>query len=223
MNQRPLGYELPQPPQNTGFYEPPACRSWHLAAGNATPAQPEKRGDAPSPTRTFQVGRSRLAAARAALEGDEGNIVVHIRVHIPAVPVKNSIQPTVTECERHGDTLADRVGAQPSSLTIGSRDDPRPRCLGLRPRPPRQLNRCRAGECRPPSSTGGAATISWPAPAPLPGPALLGWALTAVGRVAGHPPHCPTRDRPRLAPGRLPALLALEVPAPLSGSPAARS
>src|SRR5213594_2939713 len=35
--------------------------------------------------------------------------------------------------------------------------------------------------------------------------------------------HCPTRDRPRLAPGRLPALLALEVPAPLSGSPAARS
>src|SRR5207247_11315460 len=47
--------------------------------------------------------------------------------------------------------------------------------------------------------------------------------LSAVGRVAGQPPHCPTRDRPRLAPGRLPALLALEVPAPLSGSPAARS
>src|SRR5207245_1936402 len=45
------------------------------------------------------------------------------------VPGKNSIRPTVTEFGRHGDTRADRVGAQPSSLTTGSRDDPRPRCL----------------------------------------------------------------------------------------------
>ena len=29
-------------PHITGFYKPPACRSWHLAAGNATPAQPER-------------------------------------------------------------------------------------------------------------------------------------------------------------------------------------
>src|SRR5438094_130116 len=146
------------------------------------------------------------------------------REYVPPrpVPVKKSIRPAVTEFGRRG-MLAARVGPEPSSLTTRSCDDPRPRCLGLRPRPPRQLSRRRAEECRPPSSTGGAAAISRPAPAPLPGPALLGWALTAVGRVAGHPPHCPTRDRPRLAPGRLSALLALEVPAPLSGSPAARS
>jgi hypothetical protein len=37
------------------------------------------------------------------------------------------------------------------------------------------------------------------------------------------PPHRSARDRPCLAPSRLPALLALEVPGPLSGSPAARS
>src|SRR5712692_5852467 len=55
------------------------------------------------------------------------------------VPVKNSIRPTVTQFERHGDTLTDRVAAQPSSTTA-SRDDPRPRCLGLRPRPPRHLS-----------------------------------------------------------------------------------
>ena len=95
-----------------------------------------------------------------------------------ACPVKNSIRPSVTERERHGDTLADRVGAQPSSLTTGSRDDPRPRCLGLRPRRPRQLSRRLAGECRPPSSTGGAAAISRSTPAPPAGPALLGRALT---------------------------------------------
>ena len=41
LNQRPLGYELPQPPQITGIYGPPVCRSWHRAAGNATPAQPK--------------------------------------------------------------------------------------------------------------------------------------------------------------------------------------
>jgi hypothetical protein len=59
-------------------------------------------------------------------------------------------------------------------------------------------------------------------PAPPAGPTLLGEALTAVGRLAD-PRHCSARDRPRLAPPGLPALLALEVPAPLNGSPAARS
>ena len=46
------------------------------------------------------------------------------------VPAKNSIQPAVTEFERHGGTPAGRVRAQPSSLTTGSRDDPRPRWSG---------------------------------------------------------------------------------------------
>src|SRR2546427_10358014 len=119
--------------------------------------------------------------------------------------------------------LTARVGPEPSSLTTRSCDDARPRCLGLRPRPPRQLSRRLAGECRPPSSTGGAAAISRSPPAPTPGPALLGSALTAVGRLAGQPPHCSARDRPCLAPPRLPALLALEVSVPLSGSPSARS
>jgi Cyclic nucleotide-binding domain len=51
------------------------------------------------------------------------------------VPVKKSIRPAVTEFERRG-MLAARVGPEPSSLTTRSCDDPRPRCLGLRPRPP---------------------------------------------------------------------------------------
>src|SRR5439155_27107816 len=116
-----------------------------------------------------------------------------------------------------------RVAAQHASLTTRSCDDPRPRCLGLRPRPPRQLSRRLAGECRPPASTSGAAAIRRPPPAPPPGPALVGSALTTVGRLASQPPHCSARDRPCLAPSRLPALLALEVPSPPSRSPAARS
>jgi hypothetical protein len=60
LNQRPLGYELPQPPQTTGFYEPPVGKSLHLAAGNATPAQPEKTLSLPTLLRTFQVGRARF-------------------------------------------------------------------------------------------------------------------------------------------------------------------
>src|SRR5262245_32552020 len=140
-----------------------------------------------------------------------------------AVPVKNSIRPPVTEFGRRGHTLAGTVGAQPSSLTIGSRDDPRPRCLGLRPRPPRQLRRSHTRKRRPASSTGGAPAISRSPPAPSMGPPRLGRALTAVGGLAIHPRHCSARNRPRLAPPGLPTLLALEVPAPLTGSPAARS
>src|SRR5262245_32024140 len=52
---------------------------------------------------------------------------------------------------------------------------------------------------------------------------LLGLPLTPLGELAGLPPHYSARDRPCLAPPRLPALLALEVPAPLSGPPPARS
>jgi putative transposase len=46
-----------------------------------------------------------------------------------AVPVKNCIRLAVTEFGRRG-MLAARVGPEPSSLTTGSCDDPRPRCLG---------------------------------------------------------------------------------------------
>ncbi len=107
--------------------------------------------------------------------------------------------------------LAARVGPEPSSLTTGSCDDPRPRCLGLRPRPPRQLSRRLAGECRPPASTGRAAAISRSTSAPSPGPDLLGRALTALGRLAGQPRHRSARDGSGLAPPGFPALLALEV------------
>src|SRR6266852_2639258 len=48
------------------------------------------------------------------------------------VPAKNSIRPTVTEFGRHGDTLMDRLRRSPHPFTTGSRDDPRPRCLGPR-------------------------------------------------------------------------------------------
>src|SRR5215475_1543778 len=138
------------------------------------------------------------------------------------VPVKNSIRPTVTEFGLRG-MIADRVRPEPLFLSTGSYDDPRPRCLGLRPRPPRELVRRLAGKCRPPASTGGAAAISQSAPAPPSRPTLLGRTLTAVGRLAGQPRHCSARDRPCLAPASFPALLALDVPRPLSGSPAARS
>src|SRR4029453_1520181 len=96
------------------------------------------------------------------------------------VPVKNSLRPTVTEFGQRGHTLAGKVGAQPSSLTIGRRDDPRPRCLGLRPRPSRQLRRSHTRKRRPASSTGGATAISRSPPAPSVGPPRLDRALTAV-------------------------------------------
>src|SRR5918996_4180788 len=67
--------------------------------------------------------------------------LLRARIQCAPVPVKNSIRPPVTEFERHGDALADRVEAQPSSATTGSRDDSRPRCLGLHPRPSRPLYR----------------------------------------------------------------------------------
>jgi len=55
--------------------------------------------------------------------------------------------------------LTARVGPEPSSTRPGAGDDPRPRCVGLRPRPPRQLSRCLTGECGPPASTICAAAI----------------------------------------------------------------
>jgi hypothetical protein len=47
--------------------------------------------------------------------------------------------------------------------------------------------------------------------------------LSHLWALAGQPPHCSARDRACLAPSRLPALLALEVPSPPCGSAAARS
>jgi hypothetical protein len=113
------------------------------------------------------------------------------------VPVKKSIRPAVTEFERRG-MLAARVGPEPSSLTTRSCDDPRPQCLGLRPRPPQQLSRRRAGECRPPSSTGGAAAISRPTPTPLPGPAPT-WGIPRRGRPRRGAPSS-GHISPRLSP-----------------------
>src|SRR2546428_8971357 len=55
LNQRPLGYELVQPSRITDIYEPPMCRSWHRAAGNATPAQPTRLPSGGTELRTFQV------------------------------------------------------------------------------------------------------------------------------------------------------------------------
>src|SRR5437867_10462560 len=73
--------------------------------------------------------------------------------------------------------LTARVGPEPSSTRPGAGDDPRPRCLGLRPRPPRQLSRCLTGEYGPPASTVCAATIR-PSPSDsLPRPHLLALAL----------------------------------------------
>src|SRR5262245_2409156 len=140
-------------------------------------------------------------------------LILGLWTFLRAVPVKNSFRPV----------LVARVGPEPSSLTTGSRDDPRPRCLGLRPRPPRQLSRCRTGECGPPASTVCPATIRSAPSISSSRPHLLALARATVGRLAGQPRHCSARDSSRLASPRFPALLALEVPTTLSGSPAARS
>jgi len=66
LNQRPLGYELLQPPPITGLYEPPDGKSWHIAAGHATPAQPERRCRTLRPARTFQVGPFSRVVVRLA-------------------------------------------------------------------------------------------------------------------------------------------------------------
>jgi len=99
---------------------------------------------------------------------------------------------------------------------VASQDVPPEPAIEQKPEPvptPTPLPDLSLLDAKPSSST----------PAPPAAPDLLGRALTAVGGLAIQPRHGPARDRPRLAPPRLPALLALEVPAPLSGSPAARS
>src|SRR5439155_7372180 len=106
----------------------------------------------------------------------------------------------------NGHTLAGRVGDQHPSLLAGSCDDPRARRLDLPPHPSRQLRRSHNRERRPALSTGGPAAISRSTSAPAPGPYLLDLALTPLGGLAGQPRHCPARNRPRLAPPRLPAL-----------------
>src|SRR5436309_13517947 len=68
----------------------------------------------------------------------------------------------------------------------------------------------------------GSAAISPSTSASVVGADLLDRALSAVGGLAVQPRHCPARDRPRLAPSRIPTLLALEVTSPISGSPADR-
>jgi hypothetical protein len=53
------------------------------------------------------------------------------------------------------------------------------------------------------------------------GPDPLGLAVPRLDRLALQPRHRATRHRPRLAPPRLPALLAVEVQGPLSRPPEA--
>src|SRR6266481_10186997 len=54
LNQRPLGYEMTQPPLTTRLYEPPVGRSWQIAAGNTTPAQPESALPLPGCSELFR-------------------------------------------------------------------------------------------------------------------------------------------------------------------------
>jgi hypothetical protein len=98
----------------------------------------------------------------------------------------------------------------PSSLTVGSCNDPRPGRLGL---PPRH---------HPTPLIDGSAAVELAPSTPPPGPHPLGLPLTALGQLATQPPHCPARHGCRLAPPRLSPLLALEVPTPLTGPAADR-
>src|SRR2546427_585013 len=110
----------------------------------------------------------------------------------------------------------------PFILTTGNCDDSRARPLDLLPRPSRQLRRSHTREHRPASSTGGPAAIRRSTSTPAPGPVLLGLALTPLDGLAVQTCHIQARARPRLAPARLSALLALEIPITCRGSPADR-
>jgi hypothetical protein len=115
-----------------------------------------------------------------------------------------------------------RISANPSSLTVGSCNDPPPGRLDLPPCPSRPLHRRCAREHRSAPSTDGPAAVTPSPSAPPPRPHPLGLSLTALGALAVQPPHCPARYCGRLAPRRLSTLLALEVPTPLTGSSADR-
>jgi GAF domain-containing protein len=115
-----------------------------------------------------------------------------------------------------------RIRAHPFIPTIGNRDDPHARRLDVSPCSSLEFRRRQPGERRPASSTGRPAAIRPSPSASSPGPHLLALARAAVGGLAGQPPHRQACHSPRLAPQGFPALLALEVPAPLSRSPAAR-
>jgi hypothetical protein len=77
----------------------------------------------------------------------------------------------------------------------------------------------RPGERGAAPSTPGPPAVGGPTPAGSVGPRLLGLAVTPVGELAVQSRHRATGHGAGLAPPRLPALLALEVPAQPGGRP----
>jgi hypothetical protein len=112
--------------------------------------------------------------------------------------------------------------AQPACLVSESAHDPRPRVLNLSSRPTLRVGGHRPGEPGAAPSTGRPPAIRLPAASSAGGPGPLGLAIPGLGGVAVESCHRTARDRPRLAPPRFPALLAMEVRATRRGPPSAR-
>src|SRR2546427_7861238 len=93
----------------------------------------------------------------------------------------------------------------------GCRNDCRDRSLDLPARLAPWVDNHRPREPRTPPSTPRPPAIRGPTPSVSVGPDPLGLAVPRLDRLALQPRHRATRHRPRLAPPRLPALLAFEV------------
>src|SRR4029453_15742026 len=103
----------------------------------------------------------------------------------------------------------------------GSPDDLRHWSLDLSPRLVPRAGGRRPRESRPPPPTAGSSAIRHPTPALSLGSGALGLAVAPVDGLAPQSHHRSARDGPRLAPPRLPALLALEGQGRLSRPPEA--
>ena len=104
----------------------------------------------------------------------------------------------------------------------GCADDIRDRAVDAPPRLAPWVDDHRPREPRTPPSTPRPSAIRGPTPSVAMGPDPLGLAVPPLDRLARQPRHRPTRHRPRLAPPRLPALLAVEVQGLLGRPPETR-
>src|SRR5262245_21296605 len=93
----------------------------------------------------------------------------------------------------------------------GGPDDSGDRSMDLPARPLHRGCRRDSREPRAAPSTPGAPAVRWPTTPGVGGPGPLGLAVPDLGGLAVEPGHHPTGHRPRLAPPRVPVLLAVEV------------
>src|SRR5262249_6204014 len=111
-------------------------------------------------------------------------------------------------------------GFRPPCLMPGWAHVLRDRSRDVPAHPLDRFRRRRAGEPGAPPSTPGSSALCPPTPARSLGPNPVGLAITGLAQLARWPRHRSARDRPRLAPPGLPALLALAVPREPGGAAA---